>query len=282
MFDHGWHFRYRPTTGTAHFRRSGWHNLLPSAAALLLALSCSDTSPAQPDNRAPEPGAGDAVLIADDFNRATIALQLTGYDYAPGDYSRVTDGHSGEAIRVSYNAAAWNNVFGKFLPSVQTDAYYRYWYRTSPGADPTCGGKNQSGFKWFMTQRYDPSPRYTHGVGRLPGGPTGFENTGMEFSTHDNSSTREPNPFMQNINKSKRLDTTNDGQWHEYTIHVVTGNSGYEQIWIDGLKVLDSKAFGYDHSAVGIALFGLPGNMVAWYSGCDFYVDIDDLVIWHR
>jgi len=222
------------------------------------------------------------ILLQDDFNKATVALQLAPYAYAPGDYSRVTDGHNGEAIRVSYNAAAWNNVFGANLASVATDAYYRYWYRTSPGADPTCGGKNQSGFKWFMTERFDPNPRYTHGVGRLPGGPAGFENTGMEFSTHDNSSTREPNPFMQNVNKSKRFDTTNDGQWHEYTIHIVTGNGGYEQIWIDGLKVLDSQAYGYDHSSIGIAVIGLPGNMVAWYSGCDFYVDIDDLVVWHK
>ena len=259
-----------------------WFRLIRSIATGALVIACSSTSPSQLETRAPEPGVDDVILVQDDFNGATIALQLAGYDYAPGDYARITDGHSGEAVRVSYNAGAWNNVFGKVLPSIATDAYYRYWYRTSPGADPTCGGRNQSGFKWFMTQRDDPNPRYTHGVGGLPGGPPGKENVGMEFSTHDNSSTREPNPFMQNINKSKRFDTTNDGQWHKYTLHVVTGNAGYEQIWIDGLKVLDSQGYGYDHSAIGIALFGLPGNMVQWYAGCEFTIDIDDLAIWHK
>ena len=244
-------------------------------------ITVAVVTPPPPGGPGPEPGAGDVIVFQDGFDRASITEQLTGYSYAPGDYARITDGHSGDAVRVSYNAGNWNNVFGTFI-SAQTDAYYRYWYRTSPGADPTCSNRNQSGFKWFMTQRNDPYPRYTHGVGRLPGGPAGNQNTGMEFSTHDNSSTAMPNPFMSNINKTKRFDTTNDGQWHEYTIHVVVGTGGYEQIWIDGVKVLDSQGYGYDHSSQPIILFGFPGNMVAWFSGCEFTIDIDDLAIWHN
>jgi hypothetical protein len=256
----------------------------------VIIIACSNTSAplsqetAPPASEpAPEPGANDVILLQDDFNRPTVAAQLAPYASA-GAFTRVTDGHSGEALRVSYQSSSWNtNTIDRALSSVATDAYYRYWYRLSSGADVSCGGKNSSGFKWFMTHRPgDVAPRYTHGVTRLPGGPRGFENVGLEFSTHDVSSTREPNPFQSNINKSKRFNTTNDGQWHEYTLHVVTGNSGYEQIWVDGVKVLDSKGFGYDHSAVGIESISFPGTMVQWFSGCEFTIDVDDLVVWHK
>jgi hypothetical protein len=116
----------------------------------------------------------------------------------------------------------------------------------------------------------------------LSGGPAGFESVGMEFSTHDNSSVRQPAPFVQNVNKSKRFNTTNDGQWHKYTLHVVTGTGGYEQIWIDDVKVLDSQAYAYDHSAQGISSIALPGTMVQWFAGCEFTLDIDDIAVWHK
>jgi hypothetical protein len=107
-------------------------------------------------------------------------------------------------------------------------------------------------------------------------------NAGLEFSTHDNSSARQPNPNLQNVAKAPRFGTTNDGQWHKYTLHVVTGNGGYEQIWVDEKLVLDNSAAGYDHSPVGISLIQFPGAVVN-FSGCsNFTIDVDDLVIWHR
>jgi hypothetical protein len=133
-----------------------------------------------------------------------------------------------------------------------------------------------------MPWRLTTTLRYTMGVGNLSGGPSGFTNTGLEFSSHDNTSSNEPNPFMQNINKTKTFKTTADGAWHEYTLHVVTGNGGYEQIWVDGVLVLDNSAYKYDHDPNGIGLIQFPGTMVQWFSGCDFTVDIDDLAIWHK
>ena len=127
--------------------------------------------------------------------------------------------------------------------------------------------------------------RYTMGIGNLSNGPTGRENLGTEFSSHDNTSTREPNPFLSNVNNSIRFNTTNDGQWHKYTLHVVTSlgdGTGYEQIWVDGALVLDNSAFRYDHDPAGIAMVQFPGALVQWFSGCDFTIDIDDFVAWRK
>jgi hypothetical protein len=239
----------------------------------------STPPPPPPPTGSPEPEAGDAIIWQDNFNRATQAELVAPYNKR-GVQQLITDGHSGQGIRFPYTASSWDNLIEKFFTST-TDIYFRYWYRLSPGADPTCGGRNDSGFKWFMPWRqFD--PRYTMGVSNLRGGPVGFENTGLEFSSHDNSSSAEPNPFMQNINKTKTFRTTADGAWHEYTLHVVTGNGGYEQIWVDGLLVLDNSSYHYDHSAEGINMIQFPGTMVSWYSGCEFTVDVDDFVIWHK
>lgn len=236
---------------------------------------------------APEPQAGDTVLLSDAFNATTIAAQLAKYSKA-GNFSLVP-GRSGNAIRVTYDANNWwSDTFDTGpLWTPQQDLYVRYWFRTSPGADPSCGQANWSGFKWFMAYRAGTLARYTNGVSMLTGGPKGFENKGMEFETHDVSSVNQPNPFCQNIDKSKRFNTTNDGNWHKYTVHIKTSAPAYEQIWIDDVKVLDSRdgqpgvpAGGYDHDANGIVGIKLPGTMVQWVAGFDWSIDIDDLAVW--
>jgi hypothetical protein len=250
---------------------------------------------------------GDVILLQESFNKATVALQLTGYPHA-GNFTRVTDGHDAEAVRVTYDTNNWDtNTFSMDLASVTTDAYYRYWFRTSVGADPTCKGQNFWGLKWLMMHRpNDIAPRYDHGVSN-GGGPTGWDNTGLEFSTSDKSTigTAHPQPptnFAQNVNKSVRFNTTNDGQWHKYTIHVVTNlpnGKGYEQLWIDDIKIIDTQygqpssivggvpadgipPGGYDHSPIGVQNISLPGTMIKFFPGCDWTVDIDDLVVWHK
>jgi hypothetical protein len=247
----------------------------------LLALACSGATIPEIDRVAPEPAAGDAVLWQDDFNKSTITDQVAAYA-TRGAMQLITDGHSGQAIRFPYTASFNDNLIEKQLPVAPTDIYFRYWYRLSPGADPTCGGQGPSGFKWFMPWRNTTNLRYTMGVGNLSGGPAGFENTGLEFSSHDNTSQTEPAPFMQNINKSKTFSSTADGTWHEYTLHVVTAPQGYEQIWIDGVLILDTSAYTYDHDPNGIGLIQFPGTVVTWFAGCDFNVDVDDFVIWHK
>jgi hypothetical protein len=237
------------------------------------------TSPDGVGAQAPEPQPGDVILWQDNFNKSTQAELVAGYAKR-GVQQLITDGHSGHAIRFPYTESSWDNLIEKTFPPT-TDIYFRYWYRLSPGADPTCGGRNDSGFKWFMPWRLL-NVRYTMGVSILTGGPVGFENRGLEFSTHDNTSTLMPNPFNQNISKAKTFKTTADGAWHEYTLHVVTGYGGYEQIWVDGLLVLDNSAYRYDHNPEGIYLIQFPGTMVAWYPGCEFTVDVDDLAIWHK
>jgi hypothetical protein len=254
---------------------------LASVTIALLAISCSATT-STPDigQDAPEPGAGDVILWQDDFNRPTYAELIDPYGTDENITELITNGRSGNAIRFPYRSGSYGPKISKSFPET-TDIYFRYWYRLSPGADPTCGGEGESGFKWFMPWRRVDS-RYTMGVSNLRGGPPGFENTGLEFTSHDNTSDRQPNPFTQNIDKSKTFRTTADGAWHLYTLHIVTGTGGYEQIWIDGVLVLDNRAYNYDHSAEGIYLAQFPGTMVEWHAGCEFNLDVDDFAIWRK
>ena len=189
--------------------------------AIVIAIStaaCGGASAAVHQTRAPEPAAAKVILWQDNFNRSSVAKLLAPY-VSRGALELVTDGHSGHAIRFPYTARSWDNLIEKQFP-ITTDIYFRYWYRISPGADPTCRGREQSGFKWFMPWRLTTNLRYTMGVGNLTGGPAGFQNTGLEFSTHDNTSATEPAPFMQNINKTKTFRTTADGAWHEIVVRL--------------------------------------------------------------
>lgn len=233
---------------------------------------------------APEPDASSVILFQDNFDKSSLDALTAGYA-TRGDMALVTDGHSGQAIRFIYSNNSSDNLIEKNLGGAHQDIYFRYWYRTSVGADPTCNGRGGLGMKWFMPWRATTFVRYTMGVGNLSNGPNGRENLGLEFSSHDNTSTREPGPFLQNVNKSIRLSTTNDGRWHEYTLHVVTDTGagwGYEQIWVDGTLLLDNSAFKYDHDPAGIGMVQFPGVVVNWFSGCDFTIDVDDFVIWHK
>jgi uncharacterized protein YjdB len=233
---------------------------------------------------APEPGGSDVIVFQDNYDRSTVAALVQGYA-TRGDMLPVVDGHSGSAIRFPYTGASYDNLIEKNLGGAYTDIYFRFWWRTSPGADPTCQDRGGSGMKWFMPWRGTTNIRYTMGVGNLSNGPSGRNNIGTEFSSHDNTSTDQPNPFLSNINNSIRFNTTNDGQWHRYTLHVVTSlgdGTGYEQIWVDGTLLLDNSAFHYHHDPNGIAMVQFPGTLVNWFSGCDFTIDIDDFVAWHN
>jgi hypothetical protein len=251
-----------------------------SGTASITAAAAPPPPPPPSGGASPEPGIGDVMLWQDNFDKASISAQLD--PYATRGNMQLVPGHSGSAVRFVYNASSTDNLIEKGFQA-SGDIYFRYWYRLSPGADPTCGDRGGSGMKWFMAWRGDNAPRYTMGVGHLDGGPASAQpNMGDEFTTHDNSSSQMPNPFLSNINKTLRFNTTNNGAWHEYTLHVVTGNGGYEQIWIDGTLVLDNSSYRYDHSSVGVSLIQFPGTVVNWYSGCDFTIDVDDLAIWHK
>jgi hypothetical protein len=194
----------------------------------------------------------------------------------------VTDGRSGQAVRFLYTGASSDNLLETTFP-ITTDIYFRFWYRSSPGADPSCQGQNDSGFKWFMAWRPGTAPRYTMSVTNADGVPyQGRPNAGLEFTSHDQSSTNEPAQFLSNINHNIRFSTTNEGNWHKYTLHIKVGTGGYEQIWVDDTLLLDNSGMGYNHDATGISLIQFPGTMVRWFAGCDFTVDIDDLVVWHK
>jgi hypothetical protein len=261
----------------------GWiGSVLKCTLMAPLSLACGQSRSVDPAPSvvSPEPAAGDVILWQDNFDKPTIAELLARYS-TRGVMQAVPAGHNGGAIRFVYATASPDNLIeANFAPT--TDIYFRYWYRSSPGADPTCGGQNESGFKWFMAWRAS-APRYTMAVTNLDGVPyQGRPNAGREFTSHDNSSVNEPAQFLSNINHDIRFSTTNEGNWHKYTLHIKTGNGGYEQIWVDDVLLLDNSAQAYDHSAEGISLFQFPGTLVRWYAGCDFTLDIDDFVVWHK
>jgi uncharacterized protein YjdB len=235
-----------------------------------------------PGGSAPEPGGSDVILFQDNFDGyASTAAMLGGYNYR--GHPTLIPGRSGNAVRFPYAAPPEDSQLLEQTFATTTDIYFRYWYRSSPGADPSCGGQNESGFKWFMAWRPNGEPRYTMAVTMLDGVPyQGRPNAGLEFTSHDNSSVLEPAQFLSNINHDIRFATTNEGNWHKYTLHIKVGTGGYEQIWIDDTLVLDNSGYGYDHSPTGIYSFQFPGTMVRWYDGCDFTLDVDDFVIWRK
>ena len=267
-------------------------------ATLLIAfqaLNCAEGGPSAvdpplPPGTAPEPVAGDRVLLQDSFDGATVADQVAPYA-TRGTIQRVTDGHSGAAIRFAYSASSTDNLIEANFTTTQ-DVYIRYWFRTNPGADPTNGNVGSSGMKWFMAWRPNSNIRYTMALASLDnaaGPPSAEPNAGGEFTSHDQSSAQEYNPFLQNISKTPRWRNTNDGQWHKYTVHIVTGTgttdtrSGYEQIWIDGILVLDTRAYPVDHDPTGISLIQFPGFIVSWdATQPNFNIDVDDLAVWHH
>jgi hypothetical protein len=205
----------------------------------------------------------------------------------------VGGGHSGNFARFDYTVGNDPDPILEKSITVSVNVFFRFWYRILPvGATPN--GSNGSGFKWFAPWHQGSTVRWTMGVGQLPGGPVGFENTGFEFSVHDNQSPDMPNPFMQNIDKSIRFETTNDGNWHKYTLEVnndphgdSSGLGGYARIWIDDTRVLDCSdgqpgvpAGGYTTGPAGIELFQFIGQIVETDFSPNFTVDVDDLVVW--
>src|SRR6185503_20794993 len=114
------------------------------------------TAPVQPTSgAAPEPGPSSVILFQDKFDRPTSSI-ASGYSTRGSFVS--TDGHGGgSAVRFPYSASSTDNLIEKSFTETR-DIYFRYWYRLSPGADPTCAGRNGAGFKWFMAWRANNAP----------------------------------------------------------------------------------------------------------------------------
>lgn len=224
---------------------------------------------------------GDTVLVGEShFDEATLAGQLAGY-VTRGNISRVAPGRggTGACIRFNYTTIDTDNLIEHGFINTH-DFYCRYWYRIQPGWVPY-SDVSGSGMKWFMLWRPDPIfVRYTFGVGKLV-------TPNFQFTSHDNSSTQMPTLGVpQNPPYLPRFDTTNDGAWHKYTIHVngTSGQGGGEQIWIDDVLVLDDFAQAYDHNDTGFELIQLPGVVVDGIPNASWEgtIDIDDLVVWRK
>jgi hypothetical protein len=230
---------------------------------------------------APEPGVGDTILIAEDhFDGADITTQLTGYA-TRGSISRQAPGRggSGACLRFNYLTSSVDNLIEKGFTNSH-EVYTRYWFRVSPGWVPY-SELSGSGMKWFMLWRPEPNVvRYTFGVGKLV-------TPNYQFTSHDNSSSGMPVlGWPQNVSLVPRFATTNDGNWHKYTIRVngTSGAGGGEQIWIDDVLVLDDFSQNFDHNDTGLELIQLPGVVVDGIPDASWegWIDIDDFVAWHK
>jgi uncharacterized protein YjdB len=243
--------------------------------------------PPPPPGGSPEPVAGDVILWQDNFDGADIATLLSPYATNGAGITRVAPGRdgTGSSIRFTYRPADDDQLIEKGFAET-TDIYFRYYFRVTPAGALPYDGITGSGLKWFMAWRPS-SPtigRYTESIGDLSGGPVPFTSQAWGFSSHDLSSTLQPSPFNQNIVQTPRFNTVNDGNWHKFTLHIVTGTGGYERIWVDDVLVLDSSGYGYDHNAQGINLVQFPGLVRDGIPDAAhiFSIDIDDFVVWHK
>jgi hypothetical protein len=241
---------------------------------ILLVCSCTSSATTASDtttHSAPEPKDGDTVLWQDDFEAGSLAA------YAQrGTIALVNDGHSGQAVRFIYSTSSPDNLIEKPFATT-TDGYYRFWFRISKGSLPY-SDKSGSGMKWFMLWRASTIVRYTMGVGKLL-------DPWFQFTTHDNSSTRQPSlGCPQNVSLVPKFDSVNDGNWHKYTLRVKTTAPAGEQIWIDDILVLDNFDKNYDHNPEGISMVQFPGVVVDGIPDAahGFTIDVDDLAIWHK
>lgn len=220
----------------------------------------SDTT-RPPTTGSPAPQPGDVIL----YQQSTLSGLAKR-----GDVTQV-----GTAFRFTYSPGSSDNLVEPTWSTPATDLYVRYRYRITAGALPY-SGRTGSGMKHIMFWR-STAPRYTCGVGMLT-------TPNWLFTCHDNGSTRMPNPTPQSLSLTPNFATINDGNYHDLVYHIVTGNSGFEEIWCDGRQVYSTRGRGYDHDAGGITLLQYPGVVVDGIPDAahGFVIDIDGLVAWHK
>lgn len=237
-----------------------------------ITVTATSPPPPPPTGGAPEPTDGGVVGWQDNFDGSN---PLGSYAKR-GVIQLISDGHSGQGVRFVYTPGSPDNLIEKVFPT-QTDGYYRFWFRVSKGSLPY-SDHSGSGMKWFMLWRETTYVRYTMGVGKLL-------DPWFQFTSHDNSSTDQPVlGCPQNVSLTPKYDTTNDGNWHKYTVRVKTTAPAGEQIWIDDILVLDNFAKNYTHNPDGIAMVQFPGVVVDGIpdDAHSFNIDVDDLAIWHK
>ena len=248
----------------------------PALAAALVLVSCAEPSavsapPAEPSAipanvvtapAAAAPRAGDPIVFQDNFDSYGYASNLRR-NYARAGAISLAAGRSGTAVRFSYSSGSTYNLLERSLPAAG-DLYVSYWYRTSPGADPSNAGTNRWGLTMLRAERAT-GGRWQVSVAR----------SALLFGIDDSSM---PNVY-QNLTQSPRFGTTNDGAWHQLTARLVGAPGGYALVWVDGVLVTDTRGLGYTHPAGGVALLRFPGELAA-SPRTPFTIDIDDLVVW--
>lgn len=195
-----------------------------------------------------------------------------------------------DAVRLSYGTAEQSGP-GMFMQLGGTYTRFRFTYSfrvTSGFSWP--GGSD--GVKWIEWWR-PTAQRWTNGVGSLSNadGPTGFEQTGNEFSVHDNTWDDYPpqpdwNPFCQNVSKTPKFTDVNDGQWHTATYECWLATGRGARIWIDGTLILSTHdgapgvpAGGLQMSAQGINEMAF-GEVMPSGAPQSWNLDIGPIRVW--
>lgn len=231
----------------------------------------------------PKPGPTSTILWRDDFEWAPIgpftdALAGShGYSLEPDHVGVTVDAgaNSGRGMLFSYSAAHSANMIEHYHTPV-SEACYQFKFKVDP-ADANPAATHEAGMKFFEIWREGSAPRLTWGVGNL----RPSANTGLEFSTHDNSSGAMPDPWTQNVSKALTFKNTRGTGWHTYTACTRVGPAGYDKLWIDATLVLDNTAQRFDRSAVKVNRLRGPDLVVKWSSANKpFTIRWDDLLAW--
>src|SRR2546428_12865149 len=102
----------------------GWLSIM--ATTTQTSAGSRPPPPPPPPTGGPEPGAGDVILWQDNFNKATQAELVAGYDKR-GVQQLITHGYSGKAIRFPYTANASDNLIEESFPPTNR-ILLPYWY----------------------------------------------------------------------------------------------------------------------------------------------------------
>jgi len=254
--------------------RAKWVGLLLGA---VLSAACSDATDwlgavtgiegasARDERRAML--ANDTTIMSENFDAYTSASQLGARQ---GDLQLV-DGHggTGKAVRFWYAVGQLDSWLERaFAP--RGDLYVSFYYRTQAGANPVAG--TTGGLDWLSMFRTD-GVVHRFAVARAESAPT----AAPEFSVSTTVGGESSRPLLQNVRKTPRFGTTNDDGWHHFVAHAVTGAGGYERVWVDGTRVLDTKGRSGGPPGAGIGRIRLPGKLAATAA---FYLDVDDLRVW--
>lgn len=236
----------------------------------------------------------DTLLLDDGFDSYGSAAAIVSaglWTHAERQTLVTGRGGTGQACRLTWPQHVGQDTAVLILEDVlgaPRRCYIQFWFRILP----TGLVYNGDGIKWAEFWRAT-GARWTCGVGTQSGsdGPPGYGQSNYEFNVHDNHWQANPPdywPFCQNLDKSIKWSTVNDGNWHRMTYHVHLDTGKGVEEWVDGTKLLStfdgepgvpSGGMAEPASNLAIVKFG-DVQVDAPTPNVATTIDYDDVLIW--